>query len=548
MQRRRVMLGLVMAWILILALSFTVDAQTATPTSSSDLIYTVRPGDTLFRIAGRFNMTYPELARANGITNPAQIYAGQQLRIPGVGGVSLTPISPTQSVPPAASTTIYTVVRGDTLYRIALKYNTNTQQLITLNSLTNPNIIYIGQNLIVPTGTGITATTVPAQSGETASTPSTLTAGYGFDYGIQVYFAGQDSQTLVNKVTALGMSWVKLQVLWHDVEPTKGQLDFAALDVIVDALEANDLNILLTVTSAPTWARVSTDENGPPDNFADFGAFMTALAQHYTARAQAYEIWHEPNLRREWNSTVHAISANNYIELLRVGYNAVKVTDPQAVVISAGLAPTGYNDGVNAINDRLFLRGLYAAGLSAVSDAVGAHPKGWANPPDSVCCSASVGVTTHYQDPSFYFLNTLNDYRQIMVENNDGSTPVWVTEFGWGTSEDTDPPSETNIFVSYTTLGEQAVYTSRAFELGAELGFVGPMFLYNLNGCLAQLPSIESCYYSLLGPEESTRPVVLAVQEGLNSSAEQTPQPEVTFEAAPDTPAPMITPEATTSG
>jgi hypothetical protein len=224
---------------------------------------------------------------------------------------------------------------------------------------------------------------------------------------------------------------------------------------------------------------------------------------------QAYEIWHEPNLRREWNSTIHTISADSYGELLRVAYSAVKSADPGAVVVSAGLAPTGYNDGVNAINDRLFLRGLYAAGLAANSDAVGAHPKGWANPPDSVCCSASIGVTTHYQDPSFYFLNTLNDYRQIMVENNDSSTPIWATEFGWGTGEDTDPPSETNIFVSYTTLGEQAIYVPRAFEVGEELGFIGPMFLYNLNGCLAQLPSIESCYYSLLNPEGAQRPVCL---------------------------------------
>jgi hypothetical protein len=135
-----------------------------------------------------------------------------------------------------------------------------------------------------------------------------------------------------------------------------------------------------------------------------------------------------------------------------------------------------------------------------------------------------------------------------MVENNDASTPIWVTEFGWGTSEDTDPPSETNIYVSYTSLGEQAIYVPRAFELGEELGFVGPMFLYNLNGCLVELPSIEACYYSLLNPEGAPRPVFLAVQQQFNPDVATTAQPEVTIEATPPALVPQVTPEVTAAG
>lgn len=546
MQKKLISLGFILAWLTIFSFSLTVDAQTATPPPALDLIYTVLPGDTLFRIAGRFNTTYPELARANGITYPAQIYAGQQLRIPGAAG-TLPSVPPTQTAHTPSTTTTYTVARGDTLYRVALKNNTSVQQLITLNNLRNPNIIYVGQNLIIPISTTPTETSVPLSSASGNMPIVTFADGYSFDYGIQAYVEDQNAQVVVSEIKVLGMRWVKIQVLWHDIEQTKGQPDFTALDRIVDTLKANNLNVLFTVTSAPVWARSSTDENGPPDNFSDYGLFMTTLAQHYAGRVQAYEIWHEPNLRREWHSTLHDISASSYIELLRVGYYAIKSADPDSVVVSAGLAPTGYNDGFNAANDRLFLRELYASGLAEVSDAIGSHPKGWANPPDSVCCSAPVGVTTHYQDPSFYFLNTLNDYRQIMVENNDGTTPIWVTEFGWGTSEDTDPPPEWNIFVSYTTLGEQAIYITRAFEVGAELGYVGPMFLYNLNGCLPQLPSIESCYYSLLDLETSPRPSFMAVQQ-LTPDSAATVQPEVTTEVISPTLIPQSTPETTASG
>jgi len=216
------------------------------------------------------------------------------------------------------------------------------------------------------------------------------------------------------------------------------------------------------------------------------------------------------------------------------------------MVISAGLAPTGFNDGVNAINDRLFLNGLYAAGIAEISDAIGAHPGGWANPPDAVCCNPSVGVSTHFEDRSFYFLDTLTDYRQIMEQNNDGNTPIWVTKFGWGTSEDTVTPSSTNIFLTYTSLGEQAIYVPRGFELGSELGFVGPMFLYNLNGCETDETSSESCYYSLIGPSGMPRPVYAAVQNLPKLLAAATPVPTTPIAEENATSVPAVTQEIVT--
>ncbi|NWG15095.1 MAG: LysM peptidoglycan-binding domain-containing protein [Chloroflexi bacterium] len=448
----------------LVATASVVQQEKPTPAIQDEQIYIVRPGDTLFRIAGRFGTTYPRLAEANGITNPAMIYVGQRLRIPGVPAATVTP-------------------------------------------------------------------TPVAGGGLLPDMPTISTTGYGFDYGIQVYSAGQDIRSLTDTAASLGMRWVRVVVNWRDFEPVKGQIDFSDLDKIVDEMNATEFNVLLTVTAAPAWARTSTDEDGPPDNFADYGIFMGALAQHYAGRVRAYEIWNEPNLRREWNSTIHSIGAASYIELLRVGYAAIKAADSYAIVVSGGLSPTGFNDGVNAINDRLFLRDLYRAGLAATSDAIGAHPRGWANPPDSVCCSPAIGVISHYEDPSFYFLNTLRDYRQIIVESGDSTTAIWVTEFGWGTSEDTDPPSETQVFVSYTSLEQQAAYIPRALELGAELGYIGPMFLHNLNGCQAQPADTEACYYSLIGPDGKPRPAFAAVQQQLNPTA--TEQPSPTSEATP---------------
>lgn len=521
--------------------------NTATPVTET--LYVVRSGETLFRIAVRFGTTVRMLAEANGIANPSLIYAGQTLRIPGTS----SPIPPTAQ-PPAtvvpAPTENYIVQRGDTLFRIAVRFRTTVRQLVTLNSLANPNFIYSGQVLRVPTQAAA-GTTPPVALVPTATPLTSLVGqgggqpapGYGFAYGIEAFLVDQDVAALTSELSSLGVTWVKQEIAWRDFEPTQGNIDFDTLDNIVNTLRASNINILLTVSAAPSWARSNADENGPPDNFADYGAFLGALAARYAGQVQAYEIWTEPNLRREWNSSLHSISPAKYVELLGVAYNAVKASDPNAVVISAGLAPTGFNDGVNAINDRQFLAGIYTAGGANVSDAIGAHPNGWANPPDALCCTAPVGVETHFEDASFYFQETLRAYRDIMVNSGDGSTAIWVTKFGWGTSEDTDAPSQSYIYVTYTSLGEQAIYNPRGFELGAELGFVGPMFLYNFNACGVGATSADSCYYSLIGPGGATRPAFDAVRSLIAGEAQPTLEavppiaeitPEVTLEVIPE--------------
>lgn len=124
----------------------------ATPTPIPDTggpivnpgIYVVQPGDTLSRIASRFSTTVSTLAQLNGILNPNLIRVGQQLVIPGIGD----PVQPPPPPPPAVTT--YVVRPGDTLFRISARFGVPMQQLVTINNIRNPNLIYVGQVLTIP--------------------------------------------------------------------------------------------------------------------------------------------------------------------------------------------------------------------------------------------------------------------------------------------------------------------------------------------------------------------------------------------------------------
>ncbi len=406
----------------------------------------------------------------------------------------------------------YTVQSGDNLYRISLKFNTNMLALMQLNNIPNPNLIYVGEVLHLPNGSQSTANA-------TGTAPANAASNVGFAFGLTVNMTGQDANALTASAKDLGMAWVKVPVSWRTMEITKGNIDPSALDNEVNILNGNGLNILLNISSAPDWARDTSAESGPPKDFNDYANFVGALAGRYKGKVQAYEIWSQPNIRREWNG--QPLSAASYVEMLRLAWTAIKKADPAALVVSAGLAPTGYNDGVNAISDRLYLRQAFSAGLASYADAIGVHPSGWANPPDSTCCTASAGVTGWFNDRSFYFLDTLKDYRDIMTQANAGGTFMWITEMGWGSSDGvvSDPTTVDKNF-AYVTLisqAQQAQYVTRAFEIARTLGYVGPTFLYNLNYC--QTVNTQStgsdfapCYYSLLNTSGQQRPVYMAVK------------------------------------
>lgn len=111
--------------------------------------YTVKSGDTLSVIASRYGMTVNALVMLNGIKNANLIYPGQVLRVADSGQGS----NVSQKATTTTTASTYTVRYGDTLSGIASKYGTTVSALATANHIYNPNIIGVGQKIIIPSGT-----------------------------------------------------------------------------------------------------------------------------------------------------------------------------------------------------------------------------------------------------------------------------------------------------------------------------------------------------------------------------------------------------------
>ncbi len=126
--------------------------------------YVVKAGDTLNAIAARYGVSTSALARANGIRNINRIYVGQRLVIPGRSGAT-APATGSSGSPATATGGVHIVQRGDTLSRIAARYGTTVQALMSINNIANPDRIWVGQRIAIAKGAaGSPATTKPSTS------------------------------------------------------------------------------------------------------------------------------------------------------------------------------------------------------------------------------------------------------------------------------------------------------------------------------------------------------------------------------------------------
>jgi len=387
---------------------------------------------------------------------------------------------------------------------------------------------------LTPRATGIATPTAEILTPTQEIAPTPLPTLVAAQMGIQINpnLSQQDWDFTLWLAGRLGVKWLKFQFPWDLLEPAQGTFSqtFYAYRVMVQEAKQKEFNVLVSIVNAPDWARSSTEEEGPPINPQDLASFITRMMGEVRVDLygesyfDAIEVWNEPNLRREWNGA--PINGAEYMKLFDAAYNGVRAGEGgyATTVVTAGLAPTGIDDGVTAVDDRDYLRQMYQAGLtnSAYQNiAIGIHPYGAANPPDAHCCAT--GGRGFDDDPTWFFLDTIEDYHNIMTQAGDTGRQLWATEFGWPTWEGfttadgqpapppTDPP-----YITWLTQQDQANYLIRAFELGQQLPYMGVMIVWNLNYHSQELIDARdpvAAYALLRGGADPLRPAFLLLEQ-----------------------------------
>jgi len=254
-----------------------------------------------------------------------------------------------------------------------------------------------------------------------------------------------------DKMRYAGMNWIKVQIHYGE-DPAW----------IVNIAKANGFKIQLSALGSPNMVT----EPGFEKQFADWLASVAGTG------AEAIEVWNEPNIDREWQ--IGYISPQAYTNLLCTAYNAIKGVNPNAAVISAAPAPTGYFGGCgpNGCDDQPWMEGLYNAGAANCMDYIGAHHNAGATAP-SARSGHPAGGTHH----SWYFLPQTELYYNIFR----GTRKIFYTEMGYASQEGLESFSDQFAWARGINNAQQASWLAEAVQLGINTGMVRCIIVWNVD-------------------------------------------------------------------
>ena len=312
-----------------------------------------------------------------------------------------------------------------------------------------------------------------------------------------------------------GFEWLRQEFPWEDIEiHAKGDFEdrrhqpyrsaWDKYDHIVALAAQYNMGLLVRISNPPAWSRAEGDAAGtfaPPDDYSDFADFAAALAARYKGQVRYYQIWNEPNIFPEWG--VYPTDPEAYTQLLKVGANAIRAVDPDAVIIAGALAATidldGTTIGGRGFSDLLFLQRMYDAGAAPYFDIMAAQGYGlWSGPTDRRMHPRVM----NFGRPQFI--------RDLMVANGDGHKPIWISEMNWNAA-----PPDIGSRYGRVTLAEQAANLPLAYErIRADwpwLGVANAWYLKRATDHWEQNSQPEA-YFRLLAPDFTPQPVYQSIQ------------------------------------
>ena len=276
--------------------------------------------------------------------------------------------------------------------------------------------------------------------------PSPSEAPAGLSVGVQFHgmwddYTDADRIEVLDRLAAAGVDSVRLDVSWAMLQPDGpdryDEWGVAFVDRVIGMATARGLSPLVMFWLTPPWANGDAGVRAPPDDPADFGRVAQWAAERWAGEVAAWEVWNEPN----HDDFLRGADPAEYVGLLKAAYCGFKTGAPETPVVFAG---TQYVD-LDWV-DR-----AYEAGAAGWFDVMGAHPyMGVADAPPETP-----------DDGTGRTLDAVGDLHEFLTDHGDGDKPIWITEIGWSTHEDT---TDTPGWARGVSPSVQADYLVRALD------------------------------------------------------------------------------------
>jgi polysaccharide biosynthesis protein PslG len=215
-------------------------------------------------------------------------------------------------------------------------------------------------------------------------------------------------------MASTGARWFRAGIGWGSIETSPGVYRWEGTDRIVRGARARGMSVVAVIASAPGWdsAPACRTYECAPDDPGPYARFAAVAARRYASLGvHHWEIWNEPNHAAFWGPRP---DPRAYTELLRLSAAAIRAVDPEAVILTGGLAP-GPDAGAD-ISPLTFLRRIYDRGGRSSFNAVAHHPYQFPSLPTA-------------PDLTNAFLQT-ELLHEVMVRHGDGDKRIWGTEVG----------------------------------------------------------------------------------------------------------------------
>ncbi len=331
-------------------------------------------------------------------------------------------------------------------------------------------------------------------------------------FGANTFFEQEVEETKIRRSMQLlhdaGFRFIRQEFPWEDIEqPGRGQFwdtkfnhsTWDKYDRIVALAQEYGLEIVARLDHPPDWTRAEGHARGsfaPPDNYEDYGNFVAAVVARYRGRIKYYQLWNEPNIYPEWGE--QPVNAADYVRLLKLGYTRAKAADPEAVIISAGLAQT-VEKGPRNVSDLIFLQQMYDAGVRGYFDILAVQDYGLFTGPGDRRVEPE---RTNFSRPILI--------RELMVKNGDANKPIWAMEVGWNAQ----PPAFKDAPFGRVTETQQARYAVQAYARAQnEWPWMGPMMYWFFKRADDHEKDQPFYYFRMFDPDFTEHPVYGALKE-----------------------------------